>query len=179
MKIKQLNTTILILLCNSVFFLACHEEKKHPNGLQQNHNIEEKLVKANKTLVKSEDERIDDYVNRYQWKMKETGTGLRYMIYQQGSGPRASKGKIAILHFTVSLLNGDVCYTSKQSGPKEFKIGSGNVESGLEEGILLLKQGDRAKFIIPSHLAFGLVGDLDKIPAKATLVYDIELVKIK
>ena len=49
----------------------------------------------------------------------------------------------------------------------------------LEEGILLLKEGDRAKFIIPSHLAFGLLGDMKKIPAKAVLVYDIELIKIK
>jgi FKBP-type peptidyl-prolyl cis-trans isomerase len=53
------------------------------------------------------------------------------------------------------------------------------VESGLEEVILFLKKGDRAKIIIPSHLAFGLVGDGNKIPAMATLVYDLELIELK
>jgi FKBP-type peptidyl-prolyl cis-trans isomerase FkpA len=77
------------------------------------------------------------------------------------------------------LLNGDLAYSSGQTGPKEFEIGHGGVESGLEEGILLLHVGDHAKFIVPSHLAFGLLGDQNKIPQRATLVYDIELVKLK
>ncbi len=141
--------------------------------------IEESLVKVNKQLVKSEEEQIKDYINRYGWEMQETGTGLRYMIYKHGTGQLAEKGQIAKVNFTLSLLNGEVCYSSDAEGLKEFKIGQGGVESGLEEGILLMKQGDRAKFIIPSHLAFGLLGDTEKIPAKATLVYDIELVELK
>jgi len=53
------------------------------------------------------------------------------------------------------------------------------VISGLEEGILYLSEGDKAKIIIPSHLGYGLLGDLDKnIPPKATLIYDIELKSI-
>ncbi len=49
----------------------------------------------------------------------------------------------------------------------------------MKQGILFLKTGDRVKFILPSHLAFGLAGDGDKIPAKAALVYDIELLELK
>jgi FKBP-type peptidyl-prolyl cis-trans isomerase len=167
-----------LLLLFLLLFFSCREETKPIDSIQDQ-NIEEKLVKANKKLVRSEEEKISDYVKRYNWEMSETGTGLRYMIYQHGTGLKAEKGKTATINYSVNLLNGDLCYTSDNSGPKEFVIGSGGVESGLEEGILLLKKGDRAKFIIPSHLAFGLVGDLDKIPAKATLIYDIELVEIK
>ena len=79
----------------------------------------------------------------------------------------------------IRLLNGETIYRSENKGIKEFLIGKGGVESGLEEGILLLHQGDKARFIIPSHLAFGLLGDSDKIPEKASLVYDVELIKIK
>ncbi len=169
----------------SLFFLlfsiitSCNQKTEPKKHTLNPSDVEESLLILNKKLVKSEDEQIEDFLNRYGWKMKETGTGLKYMVYEQGSGEKAEKGKIAKIYFTVSLLTGEVCYTSETDGTKEFLIGQGGVESGLEEGILLLKKGDRAKFIIPSHLAFGLVGDLDKIPAKATLVYDLKLLNLK
>jgi len=158
---------------------SCNQSNRPVEQENKSTDVEESLVKINKKLVKSEDEQIEDFLARYGWEMSKTGTGLRYLIYELGSGIKAEKGKIAKVDFTISLLNGEVCYTSNPDGPKEFKIGQGGVESGLEEGILLLKEGDRAKFIIPSHLAFGLVGDLDKIPAKATVVYDLKLLELK
>ena len=169
----------------SIFFLlfsiitSCNQKAESKKHTLDPSDVEESLLIVNKELVKSEDEQIEDFITRYGWKMEKTGTGLRYLIYEQGLGEKAEIGKIAKIHFTVSLLTGEVCYTSDSDKPKEFLIGQGGVESGLEEGILLLKKGDRAKFIIPSHLAFGLVGDLDKIPAKATLVYDLKLLNLK
>ena len=142
-------------------------------------NLEESLLKANRQLVKSEDQQINDFTNRYGWKMNETGTGLRYLVYRNGNGEKVVKGNIVKISYSVSLLNGEVCYSSEKTGNKVFTVGQGGVEAGLEEGILFLKKGDRAKIILPSHLAFGLVGDGDKIPAKATLVYDVELLEIK
>jgi FKBP-type peptidyl-prolyl cis-trans isomerase FkpA len=141
-------------------------------------DLKEPLINVNKNLTITEDQRIDDFISRYNWKMNSTGTGLRYTIYRHGSGPPAQRGQLARFNYSVVLLNGDTVYTSKESGPKGFVIGQGSVEEGLEEGILLLKKGDRAKLIIPSHLAYGLVGDMRKIPAKATLVYDIELIDL-
>ncbi len=168
---------LTILFLSSVIQYSCKETKtteKQVNSAE----YQESLMKVNKKMVKSEDEQIEDYIARYGWKMNKTGTGLRYMVYKNGSGQKAEIGKIARINFSVSLLNGDICYTSDSKGPKEFLIGQGGVESGLEEGILFLKKGDRVKIILPSHLAFGLVGDTDKIPAKAALVYDIELLEL-
>lgn len=137
------------------------------------------LINVNKQLVKSEDEQIHDFIKRYGWDMDETGTGLRYLVYKKGNGTKAETGKTAKINFEVKLITGDICYTSKDDGAKEFVIGKSNEISGLEEGILLMKEGDKAKFIIPSHLAFGLHGDEDKIPKRATLIYDVELLEIK
>jgi len=100
------------------------------------------------------------------------------MIYKHGSGERAVKGKKATIRYEVRLINGNLCYSSAQQGPKEFTIGHSGIEVGTEEGILLMHVGDRAKFIVPSHLAFGLLGDQDKIPPQSTLIYDIELLKL-
>lgn len=137
------------------------------------------LIEANKLMVKSEDQRIEDFIRRYGWQMETKGSGLRYMIYHEGKGEKADAGKIAMIDYTLSLLSGDTVYTSENEGIKSIPLGKGTAESGLEEGILLLNVGDKAKFIIPSHLAFGLFGDAKKVPAKATLVYDIELIELK
>ncbi|MBW6491545.1 MAG: FKBP-type peptidyl-prolyl cis-trans isomerase [Lentimicrobium sp.] len=152
---------------------------KDTNNPDQSRLLKESLVAANKQAVKAENEQIESFICRYNWKMKETGSGLRYQIYFQGSGEEVQPGRIAVLKYTVRLITGDLIYSSDNDGLKEFMIGRGGVESGLEEGILLLKVGDRAKFIIPSHLGFGLLGDQDKVPPKSTLIYDLELISLK
>jgi FKBP-type peptidyl-prolyl cis-trans isomerase len=168
---------LIMILSGILLFDSCREISTEHKGNDKK-GYKESLMKVNKNLVKTEEQKIEDFIHRYKWQMKKTGTGLRYMIYHEGNGVKTEKDNIVVISFTVSLLNGDVCYTSKEEGLNEFKIGKGGVVSGLEEGILLMKKGDRAKFIIPSHLAFGLLGDMNKIPAKAVLVYDVELLII-
>lgn len=146
---------------------------------QQNASyISDSLLKANKEAVQNEDAQIRLYINRMGWQMQETGTGLRYLIAEKGKGPAAKTGNRARIEFELRLITGELCYSSQKTGPKEFRIGSGGVESGLEEGILLLHKGDRAKFILPSHLAFGLVGDQDKIPGRCSIIYDVHLLDL-
>ena len=141
--------------------------------------LKEPLIKANKHVVKTEDQHIIDLIGRYNWPVKETGSGLRYYIYEDGDGQKAEKNNIASLNYTLKTITGDLVYNSKDDGILEFQIGKGQVPGGLEEGILLLRVGDKAKFIIPSHLGYGLLGDDNRIPPKATLVYDLELFQLK
>jgi len=172
---------VIFVFIFSVFMVSCsgNEETNENTQRMSRAKIKNELLKTNKHLVKYENQNIKDFISRYHYHMKQTGSGLYYEIYSKGSGELAKKGKIAQLKYQVRLLNGQVVYQSEQEGIKEFLIGKGGVESGLEEGVLLLHEGDKARFIIPSHLAFGLLGDHEKIPEKATLVYDIELVNLK
>lgn len=168
-----------IVLISLLFVSSCHSngsEEKTTN--QQSAPLKESLFDANKKAIKTEDQQIRDYLSRYGWDVKETGTGLRYLIYENGRGRKVEKGSHVVCQYTVSLLNGTTIYSSTESGPLEFTVGRGGVESGLEEGILLLREGDRAKFILPSHLAHGLTGDQNKIAPKTTIVYDITLTKV-
>ena len=158
---------------------SCGQEPAPANTTRNFSVMDDTMLNYNKGVMMTEDREIEDFMVRYQWEMEKSPTGLRYMIYTKGNGKKAERGKIASLKFSVKLLNGNLCYSSATDGLKTFRIGRGGIESGLEEGILLLKVGDRAKFILPSHLAFGLLGDQNKIPQNATLVYDVELVEIK
>ncbi len=141
--------------------------------------MDDTLIRYHKGVVRNEEQEIRDYAERHGWDVKSTPSGLRYLIYRPGDGPKATRGQIAVIKYSVQLLDGTHVYSSDSLGPREFEVGHGGVEAGLEEGILLLHTGDRAKLIIPSHLAFGLLGDENRIPPGATLVYDVELIELK
>lgn len=135
----------------------------------------ESMEKANRYIVIQENEAIDDYVERHQMDVVKIGTGLRYRIVKQGDTEFIKRGDVVSMEYEVRLLTGDLLYSSKEDGKKTFLVGKGGVESGLEEAVLHLHKGDVADIIIPSHLAFGLLGDGDKVPPRAALVYKIKI----
>ena len=170
------NSTLLLLFF-ILFFYGCGEDVYIPPGRPEDYN--EPLVKANRVVTKNESIQIDQYIARRKWDMKETGTGLRYMIYKEGVGPKIRSGQLVSLKYKLYLLDGTLCYDSEKEGIKTFEVGHGGVERGLEEGILLLNKDSKARFILPSHLGWGLPGDGNKIPMKVALVYDLEIIDLK
>ena len=110
----------------------------------------------------------------------ETASGLRYQILQKGTGKQATKGAQVSVHYKGQLLDGTVFDSSyKRKQPIDFAIGVGQVIAGWDEGIQLLKVGDKARFVIPSHLAYGEAGAGGAIPPNATLIFDVELMEVK
>lgn len=108
-----------------------------------------------------------------------TPSGLRYKMIQKGDGAKAEKGKKVSVHYEGSLLNGQVFDSSyKRNSPIDFQLGIGQVIPGWDEGISLLKVGDKARFVIPSNLAYGSAGAGGVIPPNATLIFDVELMKV-
>ena len=111
---------------------------------------------------------------------EKTNSGLRYQIIQKGNGAKAEKGKTVSVHYKGMLTDGTVFDSSyKRNQPIDFAIGVGQVIPGWDEGIGLLKVGDKARFVIPSHLAYGSAGAGGVIPPNATLIFDVELMDVK
>jgi FKBP-type peptidyl-prolyl cis-trans isomerase len=159
-------------------FQSCKNNSRNKNNPENIKPSGEEMMEVNRILVKKDQMRIRNYITRMGWKMNETETGLWYEIISEGSGRQAETGKLATLNYMVSLLEGNVCYSSRELGPKQFVIGKGNVEAGLEQSILLLKEGSKARFVLPPHLAHGLPGDGNKIPARAIIIYEVELLSV-
>lgn len=128
-----------------------------------------------------EDDEIELFLKQHQdWKMTKTGTGLRYFIYEKSENHDTAKVyDVVTVDFEISLLDGTHCYSSKENGPESFMVEMANIESGLHEAMQLMCVGDKAKIILPSHLAHGLIGDTEMIPPLSTVIYDIELLKIE
>ena len=111
---------------------------------------------------------------------EKTSSGLRYKMVSEGNGKKAEKGKTVSVHYKGMLADGTVFDSSyKRKQPIEFPLGKGHVIEGWDEGIQLLKEGDKARFVIPSHLGYGSRGAGGVIPPNATLVFDVELMKVK
>jgi FKBP-type peptidyl-prolyl cis-trans isomerase len=140
--------------------------------------LKEPLIEANRTITEIESDKIDKYIKRRNWKVETSGTGLRYFIYEHGEGEEAKEGRLALVHYEITLLDGTLCYTSANAEPRQFRIGQDHVESGIHEGIMYMRVGDRAKFILPSHLAHGLTGDQQKIPPRSVLIIDLHLLAL-
>ena len=133
----------------------------------------EKRMEAAKAAQKSALESVSAGFN-------ETSSGLRYQIVQKGGGAPAKVGQEVSVHYQGALVDGTVFDSSyKRKEPIQFQLGKGQVISGWDEGLQLLNIGDKARFVIPSDLAYGSAGAGGVIPPDAILVFDLELVDAK
>ncbi|TSJ48229.1 FKBP-type peptidyl-prolyl cis-trans isomerase [Fluviicola chungangensis] len=161
-----------LLICCS-----CTEEQEQPKPVQWNM---EKSTKMNKELAIEESINIDLYFAQHEnWEVKQTGTGLRYVILKKTDGAIPKPGMDAKTQYKISLLDGTEVYKTADDEVDIFRIDKSEMESGIHEGIKLMRVGEKAKLVFPSHLAHGLVGDLQKIPPLSPLVVDIELIGIE
>ena len=169
---------LLVLIVPLLLLFACKEKDKHPvpvKSEKQMQDLKEPLVKVNRILVEKDEIIIKKYIERASLEMKKSDTGLWYQIIKEGTGTYIEEGSRVTLNYEIKLLDGTLCYNTDSLGSETFDVGIGDVEVGLDEGIRLLKNGGIAKFIMPPHLAHGLLGDDDKIPVRAILIFDIEV----
>jgi len=107
-----------------------------------------------------------------------TKSGLKYTITHRGKGRKPKKGDLVIVHYTGRLMDGTIFDSSRDREPFAFRLGTGMVIQGWDEGLALLTTGSRATFVIPPDLAYG-EREVGPIPAHSTLVFDVELLDIK
>lgn len=104
---------------------------------------------------------------------------MYFIEIKKGKGAKAENGKKVKVHYTGKFLNGNKFDSSVDRGqPIEFQLGSGQVIKGWEEGLTMMKAGGKAKFIIPSKLAYGDAG-VGPIPPCSPLVFEVELVEVQ
>ncbi len=109
----------------------------------------------------------------------KTESGLRTVLRQEGQGPTPFKGQVVTLHYTGRFLNGEKFDSSlDHGGPFNFQVGLGRVIVGWDEAVGSMRKGERRTLIVPYWLAYGEKGR-GKIPARATLVFDVEILDIR
>jgi FKBP-type peptidyl-prolyl cis-trans isomerase FkpA len=174
MKIKVLLIGITLLI--SVFGCQKREKKISNEPLKE---VKKKFEAVNRTMVEKDREKILAYIERHSLTdMKENQSGLYYLIWGESQNITVKTGDIVTIKYRISLLDGTICGKTEEHRIKEFMVGKGGVESGIEMAVLLMKLGEKGKFIITPHLGYGLLGNNDDIPPMAILVFDVELIEV-
>lgn len=114
---------------------------------------------------------------------RDTPSGMRYLIRTPGTGDATPKrGQVVTFNYEGRLLEGEMVFdtSANHGGPFNFRLGEGVVPiQGWEEGLLAMKKGEQRTLIVPYWLGYGDKGITGKIPRRATLVFDIELLKFE
>ncbi|AFZ49582.1 FKBP-type peptidyl-prolyl cis-trans isomerase [Dactylococcopsis salina] len=120
---------------------------------------------------------LEDVANKED--VKTTDSGLRYVEVEEGEGEVPQSGQTVVVHYTGGLADGTKFDSSRdRDRPFSFKLGQGQVIKGWEEGISTMRVGGRRQLIIPPELGYGQRGAGGVIPPNATLIFDVELLRI-
>tara|TARA_B100001175_G_C19483718_1_gene628577 strand:+ start:505 stop:1428 length:924 start_codon:yes stop_codon:yes gene_type:complete len=160
-------------IMSSVEILREGKEACDWNAIKAFNEFKNKKDKELEGLISKE----NDIIKEISKGFKETKSGLKYIILKKGDGLKPFPGDLVKVHYKGQLLDQTVFDSSyKRNQPIEFKVGEGQVIPGWDEGIMLLNKGDKARFIIPSDLAYGSSGAGGVIPPNATLIFEVELI---
>ena len=170
---------LIVLLISFLVLSSCVQEEENnpfePKNWSMDHSVD-----FNKEIHEREELAIEIYLAHHKdLKMMSTGSGLRYQLAKNrvGVGAKARIGDRVSLDLKIELLDGRLCYKT-DSIPDQFILGMGNEESGLHEALQLMKVNEKARLIVPSYLAHGLLGDSEQIPPQSILLIDVELLSL-
>ena len=164
--------------------IACRNSEPTENqspDLSKSEWSDEHSIDFNQEIHIREELDIQIYLEHHKdLNMSKTESGLRYIIARgpyEDTRP-AREGEIVTLDVKTSLLKtGEICHQT-DSIPLRFVLGQSDVPSGLQEGVKLMRITDKARFILPSYLGGGLLGQ-DFIPPQAVLIIDAVLLNIE
>lgn len=174
---------IKILLLLLLGLGACKQpgasEEIQSMEIQNPATAREDRIQAHRDFLKKEVESIQNYIEDRDLALERNGTGIYFQLDSLGAGPNPQPGDIAEYRFKISMLNGALLYQSSPNSHSKLRIDREDAEIGLHEALKLMRVGDKGLFILPSHRAFGVAGDQNKIPPFTALVYELELIAIQ
>jgi len=170
---KKWKCILALLPLAATMLTACRDVPVINVQPDKGDTLKENMINANRYIAKSEETQIDNYVARRQWQMKRLSGGARVMELTAGSGRQIGYEDTVTLRYRVEAINGAVIYDQV-----EETVVAGHLQPvrGLDAALLTLHYGSRARVILPSEQAYGVVGDGDRIGSRIVLVYELEIV---
>jgi FKBP-type peptidyl-prolyl cis-trans isomerase len=147
--------------------------------VQTQQQVEEEEAALAEDLRQMEPESIRKFVEDKQLGVDPDDDGIYFIEKEKGKGRSPKTDDYAIIHFSVSLLNGEQLFSSREQGePLEFQIGSKFENDGFQRVVQKMKTGGEANALVPSALAFGEQGMGNIVPPYSPLFYEIELLDV-
>jgi FKBP-type peptidyl-prolyl cis-trans isomerase len=168
----------LVLCFSFLLLLSCRTPVQEMESAEED-PVSEQFVRANQYMQRRHQDHIAAFVERVGWEARTTPSGLWVVINQPGTGTAIDQGDRVTYSFESLLLDGTPCYRADETEPKTIVVGSGGVESGVEEGLRKIREGTSATLLIPPHLGHGNFGDRNKIPGNTVLIYHLKVLEVK
>jgi FKBP-type peptidyl-prolyl cis-trans isomerase len=179
----QHHKLILLILFVSLTISACQNKDKptvkKSVEIHSPQDLDDALINNHKLRIREEQELIQAYISKHKYTVQSTATGVHYLIESTGSGEKVKLMADVQVKYQLNFIDDSYVYSSDSSGFLNMIIGQSTEPSGLQEALLLMNEGSKAIIIVPSYLAYGLTGDGEKIGGRETLVYQIEILKVR
>ncbi|MDR2836017.1 MAG: FKBP-type peptidyl-prolyl cis-trans isomerase [Bacteroidales bacterium] len=167
-----------LLIFSILLLFSCKENNQKLTPVNNFTVNKQELLEWNQKLVDINTNLITKLIERRKWNMNVSETGLYWQIVEKTNSEKVLSGKVVEFRYNIYLLSGEVMYSSENDGIRSLNIDKNQEEAGLNEGLKLMRLGEKARFILPPHLAFGVSGDGYKIPAYASLIYEVKIISI-
>ncbi len=174
---SRYSLTIILLL----LIYSCSEPLPRRPISNHTQSYMKASVNLNKKINIVEEEAIKYYMNQDTLSVyynSQNGFWYKYLIKNNESILTPSIGDEVEFEYEISDLLENVIYSNKTLGVQKYKIDKENIESGIQNGLKLMKEKEEIIFLFPSYNAFGFSGDKEKIGVKQPLIYKVKLNKI-
>lgn len=187
MKIKSIKIFLLFIpllftACgegyNNHYAVVLREQREMPREKTQEDKLDERIIMANQIANEKEIQQIKGYIGRRNWNMIQLKTGVFVEIIEEGGTNIINSNSIVKIEVEIDLLNGERVFDSKVDGHKIINMAKEQSVIGLVYALEGRREGSVLRVAIPSFLAYGIIGDGDKIPKRAGLAYKIVIKEV-
>lgn len=164
---------------NNHYARVAREQRQMAKQKTDSQKVEDQLIKTNQILARKEQEQIKGYIDRRGWQMKQLQNGIYLSELTKGSGKEIKKDSHVTISYSLDLISGQSIIPSSKPKTQTIVMNKQEQIVGLLYVLMGQKQGAKLRIILPYFMAYGINGDGDKIPRRATLVYLLEVKDIK
>ena len=167
-----------VLLIFIISLFSCEKKVQIPsNKIDNKDSISADMIKLNQLLIEVEQKQIQAYIDSNSFDFDNNEGGFQITWTHKGLGEKINKNDLVEVAYQVETIQGDTCYTYTGKLKQEFVVGKLEKQRGFNEALTLLTEGDQTIIIVPSHLAYGAMGDLNNISPRTTLLYKVFSIK--
>lgn len=161
-------------------YVAARGEKPELEWMEYQPKIQEFFQARMKIVTEKQKSAGKAFIEKFEKEegVKKTESGIAYKVIKEGEGKTPKATDTVEVNYHGTLIDGTV-FDSSIERKQSVTFPLDRVIKGWTEGLQLMKEGGKAKFVIPSELAYGEMGAAPKIPGGATLIFEVELIKIK
>lgn len=179
MKIIKLGIFSLLL----TFAVGCadREEARRPIS-RASGSFLKKSIEINKGLVAEEEQIFDSIMKSYperEYLVSRKGYWYTYVEKSESETYLPKAGDLVYFDSEIMSVSGDTIYKSGELKTKEYMVDKEDILIGLRDGIKKMKKGEKIQFLFPSHVAYGYLGDKNRIGMNEPIIYTVSVIDIK